>query len=362
MASRRVATMRPEDLDVALRPRSSWEAMELGTALLRRHAGAVWRPWLLATLPVLVVLGAVAWWLEQLWLPAAVMWWLKPLFERIPLYVLSRGVFGHAPGTLETLRAQWRFGRGAMPAHLLWRRFSPARALLMPVDMLEGTAAAQRSARRRVIGRAAYGHAALLAWTCWLFELALALGVVATVFIAIPPELLPGSLKSFWALLLAGLPVWMKCGLNLACWLAMSAVGPFHVAAGFGLYLNRRTETEAQDMELAFRRLRERLAAQVATSLAVLLLACTLLPATAHAQQAAADRKLISDSPTSWNRCSTPSMSTTAGSARRPGAPFATRCWAASARSWNGRPSPSPNPNRWIARIRTCPSCSHCCR
>ena len=31
--------MRPEDLDVALRPRSSWEAMELGTALLRRRSG-----------------------------------------------------------------------------------------------------------------------------------------------------------------------------------------------------------------------------------------------------------------------------------------------------------------------------------
>ena len=282
--------MRPEDLDVALRPRSSWEAMELGTALLRRHAGAVWRPWLLATLPVLVLLNAAAWWLDRLWLAAVLMWWLKPLFDRIPLYVLSRGVFGHTPGTLETLRAQWRFGRGAMPAWLLWRRFSPARALLMPVDMLEGTAATQRAARRRVIGHPAYGHAALLTWTCWLFELALALGVVATVFIAMPPELLPGSLKSFWALLLAGLPAWMKLGLNLACWLAMSVVGPFHVAAGFGLYLNRRTETEAWDVELAFRRLRERLATQAAASMTAVLLACALLlPAAARAQQVAAD-------------------------------------------------------------------------
>jgi len=33
--------MRPEALQVALRPRSSWEAMALGTALVRRHAGAV---------------------------------------------------------------------------------------------------------------------------------------------------------------------------------------------------------------------------------------------------------------------------------------------------------------------------------
>ncbi|MBO9717272.1 MAG: DUF4129 domain-containing protein [Pseudoxanthomonas sp.] len=282
--------MRPEDLDVALRPRSSWEAMELGTALLRRHAGAAWRPWLLATLPVLAILNAAAWWLDRLWLAALLMWWLKPLFERIPLYVLSRGVFGRTPGSVETLRAQWRFGRGALPAYLLWRRLSPARALLMPVDMLEGTAAAQRRARRRVIGGPAYGQAALLVWTCWLFELALALGVVATVFIAIPPELLPGSLKSFWALLLAGLPAWMKLGLNLALWLAASVVAPFHVAAGFGLYLNRRTETEAWDVELAFRRLRERLAVQSATPLAAALLACALLlPSLPLRAQQAAD-------------------------------------------------------------------------
>ena len=64
--------MRPEDLDVALRPRSSWEAIELGTALLRRHAGAVWRPWLLATLPLFALLNAAAWALDQQlagWLP-----------------------------------------------------------------------------------------------------------------------------------------------------------------------------------------------------------------------------------------------------------------------------------------------------
>ena len=62
--------MRPEDLDVALRPRSPWEAMELGTALLRRHAGAIWRPWLLATLPVLALLNALAWWTDLFWLAA----------------------------------------------------------------------------------------------------------------------------------------------------------------------------------------------------------------------------------------------------------------------------------------------------
>ncbi|AKC86898.1 DUF4129 domain-containing protein [Pseudoxanthomonas suwonensis] len=278
--------MRPEDLDVALRPRSSWEAMELGTALLRRHAGAVWQPWLLATLPVFALLNAAAWMLDRLWLAMVLMWWLKPLFERIPLYVLSRGVFGRTPPAWETLRAQVAFGRGAMPGYLLWRRLSPARSLLLPVDVLEGTAGTQRWMRRRVVGGPAYAQAALLTWTCWLFELALALGAVAAVFVAVPAELLPASLRSFWALLYGGPPPWLLLGFNLAFWLAMSVIGPFYTAAGFGLYLNRRTETEAWDVELAFRRLRERLLAQAAAPLAVALLACTLLlPWSAYAQE-----------------------------------------------------------------------------
>lgn len=279
--------MRPEDLDVALRPRSSWEAMELGTALLRRHAGATWRPWLLASLPLFALFNAAAWRLELMWLATAAMWWLKPLFDRLALYVLSCGVFGRTPSATEALRAQWGFGRGGIVRHLLWRRFSPARSLLMPVDLLEGTAGARRRARRSAIAGPPYPQAALLTWTCWLFEWALALGVVAAVFLAVPSDLLPDSLRSFWATLRGGTPLWMQLGFNAALWMTASAVGPFYVAAGFGLYLNRRTETEAWDVELAFRRLRERLLALAARSTVALLLAgCLLSPGGVHAQEA----------------------------------------------------------------------------
>src|SRR5690606_2264201 len=81
--------MRPEDLQVNLRPRSPWEAMELGTALLRRHAAAVWRPWLLAMLASLAVSVAVALLLGRPWLALLLCWWLKPVVERVPLYALS---------------------------------------------------------------------------------------------------------------------------------------------------------------------------------------------------------------------------------------------------------------------------------
>ena len=41
---------------------------------------------------------------------------------------------------------------------------------------------------------------------------------------------------------------------------AICVVEPLYVAGGFGLYLNRRTELEAWDIEIAFRRIdRQRL-------------------------------------------------------------------------------------------------------
>jgi len=52
--------MRPEDLQVALRPRSAWEAVELGMLLVRQHARALWLPWLLLA-PQLAVLTTSGW-------------------------------------------------------------------------------------------------------------------------------------------------------------------------------------------------------------------------------------------------------------------------------------------------------------
>jgi hypothetical protein len=62
---------------------------------------------------------------------------------------------------------------------------------------------------------------------------------------------------------------------------------PFHVGAGFGLYLNRRTEIEGWDIDLAFRRLRARLqAAASALGLGlVLALAPVLAPGRSHAAE-----------------------------------------------------------------------------
>src|SRR6185312_10963416 len=67
---------------------------------------------------------------------------------------------------------------------------------------------------------------------------------------------------------------------STVAYLAMSAIEPLYVACGFALYLNRRTQLEAWDIDLAFRRLRARL--QDAGKLLGLLL-CLGLPLAGHA-------------------------------------------------------------------------------
>lgn len=262
--------MRLDQPRVELRPRSSWEAMELGTALVRTHARAIWLPWLLLTLPVFVVLNAIGWVAGLLpWVPF-VMWWLKPVFDRIPLFVLSRSLFGDAPSVRETLAAQRTWAWRAMPAYLTWRRLGPTRALYLPVDLLEG--GTDPGPRRRVIGGSVRGTAFLSTLVCLGFEAALVFGAYALVMLFVPVELLSESARAMWALLTEQPPPWVHVAGNLAAWLATSLIEPFYVGAGFGLYLDRRTQIEGWDIEIAFRRMRRRLQAL----LPLLLVACAL--------------------------------------------------------------------------------------
>ena len=130
--------MRIDQISVELRPRSSWEAVELGTALVRTHARAIWIPYVLLTLPMFAALCAAFAWFDQLEWAGVAYWWLKPVFDRVPLFVVSRAVFGTVPSVRETLAAQRTWGWRWMPHYLTWRRLSPYRSLFLPVDLLEG--------------------------------------------------------------------------------------------------------------------------------------------------------------------------------------------------------------------------------
>ncbi|MBA0224019.1 DUF4129 domain-containing protein [Stenotrophomonas maltophilia] len=298
--------MRIDRLDVVLRARSGWEAMELGSALSRRHARAVWGSWLLASAPLFVIFNALGWWLDAFGWAWLAMWWCKPLFERAPLYVLSRGIFGEPVGALAALRAQRSWGNAGFWGYLGWRRFSVLRSLCLPVNLLEGNAPAQRGARRRAVAAGAAGAAVVLTVACMAFEGVLVSGAIGAVFMFMPLELMSESWRAAWDMIGQDTPAWAQLGFNLACWLASVLIGPFYVGAGFGLYLNRRTQMEAWDVEIALRRLRERLLPAASTLALLLCLALPLASAPVHAQDAQTVAEQVGDAEEDEGRAEEP--------------------------------------------------------
>ena len=94
--------MKLEHISAVLRPRSDAEAADLGLAMVRRHAGGIYKAWFTLIIPLWALLGLF---LHNY--PSAmvlVVWWLKPLYDRVVLFYLGRALFGAAP----TLQEQWR--------------------------------------------------------------------------------------------------------------------------------------------------------------------------------------------------------------------------------------------------------------
>jgi hypothetical protein len=283
--------MRLESLSVALRQRDPWEALDLGIALWRRHWPAIMRPWLALALPMLLALAALGWALDAFWLAALLSWWLQPLLDRVPLYVLSRAVFGSVPRTREVLRARELYAPGLL-AWLSWRRLHPARALLLPVDVLEGARGPRRAQRAAVLQRAVSAPAVALCVAGWCFQAVVLASLLLLGLMFVPTEFLSESARAVFATLFDSPQPWAKLLALAGYWCALALVNPLCIAAGFGLYLNRRPQLEAWDVELVFRRLAARVRAANALA-ASLLVAIVLVGAGWAAPARAADAQPV---------------------------------------------------------------------
>jgi hypothetical protein len=271
--------VRLEDLSVVLRERNPWEASDLGIALVRRHARVIYLSWAVLMVPLTLLAIALGWALDAWWLGSIVLWWLKPLLDRIPLTVISRATFGATPTLSETLRAQWPVEWRALLPWLTWRRFSPNRALLLPVDLLEGVRGPRRRERAQVI-RGAQAAPAMVTILGILLESMMYLSIIALALMFVPVEFFSDALKETWELMMEDAPGWAEA-LSIGIYaLAISAIEPFYVGAGFGQYLSRRTLLEAWDIELSFRRLAARLGVML-----VVIVGLSAQAPTAHAEE-----------------------------------------------------------------------------
>ena len=261
-------------LAIEVRPRNPWEAMDLGM----RMALSWWRPvygaWLAAYLPVIAVITLICAQLNAPIIAWLLVWWLKPLLERVPLYVLSRAVFGETPRIVEAMRALPSLLRTAPLWRLLLTRFSLSRSCCLPVMMLEGLPRKERRARFRVLLKGMANSAVWLTIVCLHLEMVVALGAYALLEMFIPRTLEAQlGIKELFALGLPGWYVWLFYALAVFSYLV---IGPLYVASGFSLYLNRRTLLEGWDIELGFRRMAERLNQSKVLGRAALMLLCVL--------------------------------------------------------------------------------------
>jgi len=278
--------MRLTDASVAIRPRSAWEALDLGVLLARRHIGLLMASWALVTVPIFATLCLLLW--DHPGLAVFIFWWLKPAYERLPLYIVSRALFGDTPSLRQALRAWPALLKPQLLASLTWRRLSPTRSFDLPVLQLEGLSGEARAQRLVVLGQRDAGGATWLTVVGVHLEMALWLGLASLFYLLLPQQI---ELDWSWQSLVNaanGEWQWLEHLSNLLYVLALVIWEPVYVACGFTLYLNRRTALEAWDIELVFRQLRQRISG-VAYAL---LLGCGVLlmqaPVPAMASEAVA--------------------------------------------------------------------------
>lgn len=240
--------MQVDALALALRPRPMMEAADLGVRLVQSRAASVWRTFL----PLYLVVVAITLSTVEIagWLPPVLLFWLKPWLDRSLLFVHSRAVFGEDTRFVDLWRAQRQVWWRQLPLTLTLRRLSPWRSFTQPVYQLEGQhGGALRKRRAQLLrGKRGVASAVHIAFAHLEMIFILALFALAVWF---DPQgqgggvfgLFRGEAGLLGSLLYA-----------VAYALVVGVVEPFYVAAGFAMYLNRRVELEAWDIEQEFRR------------------------------------------------------------------------------------------------------------
>jgi hypothetical protein len=239
--------MQLDSIDLVLRPRTPWEGCDLGTRLLQSRLRWVYSSYLAVALPwfgVALSLSGIA-----AWLPALLIWLSKPWLDRTVLFALSRAMFGQATTPRDVWRAQRHVWWSTLAVTLTLRRLSMSRSFTQPIVQLEGLSGPPLRARLRQVAerRRLVARAATLAFL--VAELALVASLMSLQAWLAPHH---GALQLNSLAPLGGTIEGLIFTIAYAA--AVAFVEPFYVAAGFGMYLNRRVELEAWDIEQEFRR------------------------------------------------------------------------------------------------------------
>lgn len=239
--------MQVDAIALDLRPRSMMEASDLGVRLAQAQSRPVWRT--VGPVYLGIVLLALSTVEIAPWLPAFIVFWSKPWLERSLLFVMARAVFGQDTRFADLWREQRQVWWRQLPSTLTWRRLSPWRSFTQPVRQLEGQRGGALRRRRRQLLRGRRGAALAMHAAFAHIELLFVLGLIALAA-WFEPNGRPATVLQLLDGEATAVSLITAVGYAVVVWL----VEPFYVAAGFAMYLNRRVELEAWDIEQEFRR------------------------------------------------------------------------------------------------------------
>lgn len=288
--------MNLDQVTIEIRPRSAWEAIDLGLLMAKRWWLPMMKVWLLVSLPLFAITLLIP--ERWFWWGALLLWWMKPLLERPLLHILSRAVFNDLPSTGSTVKLFPSLASKQWFSSLSWRRFSPSRCMDLPVLQLEGLSGARRQNRLQVLHREDSSPAGWLSFIGLMLEIFLWIGMISFIWALIPREI-----NIEWANFFFDQDSSQLHLLQLSLWyIALSLTAPFYVACGFALYLNRRIKLEAWDIDIAFRRIVNKRSGQQATASLILAVVLGLSIFTVDAKRSAfADENLPAIESTSIN-------------------------------------------------------------
>jgi len=247
--------MQLDKIIIALRKRTSWEAMDLGVILMRKLWPVLFFPWLI--LMSIVLLFVITTELQgHMYFAIIFMWWIKPVYESLILHVLSRGIFGEYVTTADIYTSLGAWLKPGVLNSIFISRFSLSRSFNLSVQQLEGLSGSERKSRLQALHRSSNSHSMVATIIGLLFELLFVL-TLYIVIVYIAPETSTDLVNSiiespdeqvFWFIIASVIYA-----------LTLFVLEPFYVAAGFMLYLNRRTQLEGWDIELEFRKIAQRI-------------------------------------------------------------------------------------------------------
>ena len=253
--------MQLEQITANIRLRSSWEAVDLGFTMMQHWWASVYPALILFNLLIFIPIFIFV--PRQYYLYVMLFfWWVKPYSHRLILHILSQKLFNNDLSTWQALRDIPSVFRGSAFGAITFRRFSFSRGFNLPIWQLERLKNKERAKRQNLLLSAVHSEAIWLTVGLFLIEIILTFSLLGLFLLFVPESHFDSFTSHFFTPELGTVEVWVTLAIS-AVYIAMTLlIEPFYIAANFALYINRRTQLEAWDIELSFRKMAERLSAK----------------------------------------------------------------------------------------------------